>query len=85
MVRCAKTKQIERKKLSDPQTNSADQSSSKILHVVRQALLNAAAELVAQQKTSAENPQTSNLNMNENATKKKAKKTIVARKKTRRK
>ncbi|CAF0994979.1 unnamed protein product [Adineta ricciae] len=85
MVRCAKTKQIERKKLSEPHTNSADQSSSKILHVVRQALLNAAAELVAQQKSSAENPQTSNLNTNENAAQKKTKKTRVARKTTRRK
>jgi hypothetical protein len=31
-------------------SNTIDQSSSKILHVVRQALLNAAEELVSQQK-----------------------------------
>jgi hypothetical protein len=36
-------------------SNSIDQSSSKILNVVRQALLNAAEELVSQQQQQQEN------------------------------
>ncbi|UJR37291.1 hypothetical protein I4U23_030000 [Adineta vaga] len=68
MVRASKSKtsrrQSEQKKSSEPQLIPTDQSSSKILHVVRQALLNAAEELVSQQKSSSENQFSLDLNKN---------------------
>jgi hypothetical protein len=59
-------RRIQQKKKSSTQpieinSNSIDQSSSKILNVVRQALLNAAEELVSQQQ------QQQHENINENS------------------
>ncbi|CAF0774732.1 unnamed protein product [Adineta steineri] len=69
---------------TQPTDQSTSSSSSKILHVVRQALLNAAEELISQQENQSIPYETLNVNnndLNENAKKKKK---IVKKKKNNR-
>jgi len=67
MARLSSNKSSSRK--SSQEINSSSSSSSKILDVVRQALLNAAQELIAQQKIDPTNLSCSPIDANQSSQK----------------